>query len=271
MNSPISTAADETQGEPLTPAELLDMTSGLFAIFWSLPLGLLLYLRAIKIQSFDELRLPAYVIGPIACLWGLSALARVRRLTPHWRARINTARCFTFMQIYFAPFVFWWDRVGNRPFFTANIIGLFLVSVLLLVWLNWIVTEIGAALQLSAFTAEGRALTAMTAIVLVLPFILLLVHSVATTARYGYTTPQLEMISSLRDTQPWAYMLVLVPFTCTLVALLRARDLFLSRVRTSTPVYRLRSPRVADRAAEPRDDAAISPIAEADQGQPLSL
>src|SRR5579859_2795656 len=110
--------------DPPPNAELLRslgrLVRGLSALFWGLPVALIVCFQAAKTEFFKNFG----VIPPLAVtgwlLYGLWQLRFFQRQERIWMSALDRAQAFALVNFGLCPFLYWWNRMPDQPFFTAG-------------------------------------------------------------------------------------------------------------------------------------------------------
>ena len=112
--------------EPPANADLLRslgrLVRGLSALFWGLPVSLVICAQAARTDFFRTLGVvpPLAVTGwRVYALWQLSFFQRQERV---WVGALDRARLFALANFGLSPFLVWWGRMPAVPFFGAMVV-----------------------------------------------------------------------------------------------------------------------------------------------------
>src|SRR5512136_2862962 len=126
--------------DPAPIAELLRslgrLVRGLSAMFWGLPITLIVCFHTAKADSLKTFGIvpPLVTTGLLAYgLWQLGDFQKQERV---WRSALERARILGFINFGLSPFLYFWNRIPNEPFFLAMVILVSLTALLFLASLN---------------------------------------------------------------------------------------------------------------------------------------
>jgi len=147
------------------------LTRGLSALFWGLPLTLIISVQALTLSwlgafgSFSHLGPP---IGFGILLYGLALLGGFRRDEPSWTGPLDRARLLALTALGLSPFLHWYQRLpGTEPFSTA--VGLLtMFSLAFLFALNQVLLRLSRLLPDELIQAEAVLLTRVASLCLLL-------------------------------------------------------------------------------------------------------
>src|SRR5262245_31655327 len=137
------------------------LVRGLSALFWGLPLALLVYAETVKT---DWLR-AYHVLPPLATtgllLFGLWQLGAFQKQERPWRAALDRSRLLALVNFGLSPFLYWWSRMPNNSFFTIMVCVLAVCALLFLFTLNRVLLRLGAMLPDETLRSETQQYTAL--------------------------------------------------------------------------------------------------------------
>ena len=157
--------APPVMAEPAPNAELMRslgrLVRGLSALFWGLPVALVVCFHTAKAEGLKALG----VVPPLACtgllvfgLWQLGAFQKQERV---WRNALDRALILSLINFGLSPFLFWWNKVPGHFFFTLMVMGMTLTGVLFLISLNVVLQRLGAMLPDEGLRLEIRQFTTL--------------------------------------------------------------------------------------------------------------
>src|SRR5687768_3768794 len=146
-------------------AELLrslgQLVRGLSALFWGLPLALLI---SVKTALSDWLR-PFGIVPPILALsllsYGLWQLGHFQRQERIWTRAVDRAKLLSFINLGLSPFLYWWNKLPFIPFYGMTIAVLMLSGLLFLFDLNQVLQRLAAMLPDETLRLETKWFTSM--------------------------------------------------------------------------------------------------------------
>jgi hypothetical protein len=234
----VPTSSGWKKGDEVTPkAQVLRslgrLVRGLSALFWSLPLMLIVYVQTARtdwLQSFGTMAiLPS--IGVSAVLWW--SLIQLRHFQPQeriWRQAVDRAEVFAILNLGLSPFLYWWHQMPFVPLYIACILILGLSSVLLILQLNRVLQRLAAMLPDETLRAETKLFAGLNSwILLGLP--------VAAAVYYGleqmYTLPAWvdKTLDVLTEQGPWIILfIILIPLAMTMALVWKTKELIFASV-----------------------------------------
>lgn len=220
----------ETPPNPELLRALGKLIRGLSALFWGLPLALILcvgtavagWLRAFSIA-------PGLVATGLLCygLWQIGAFQPQER---PWRLALDRARLVALVNCGLSPFLFWWYQMPENPFF-RTVVGLLAVTgMIFLLNLNLVIRRLGEMLPDETLRQETRQFTQLNRG--------LLITLVALTGTYllllrmpGLPGALLLVLAGLqRFSQTFLLLLVLLPLSMTMALLWKTKEVIMDSV-----------------------------------------
>lgn len=152
------------------PAELLPalgrLARGLSALFWGLPLALLICFQTARtdwLHAFGILP-PLAVTGLL--FYGLRQLRSFQPAERGWHRALDRALFLAGVNFALAPFLYWWSRMPNQPLFAVAVALLTFTAIIFLSHLNLVLSRLGAILPDETLRQETRQFTTFNRAVL---------------------------------------------------------------------------------------------------------
>jgi hypothetical protein len=206
------------------------LVRGLSALFWGLPAALIICVGTAMAGWFRTYGIvpPLAVTGLL--LFGIWQLGSFQKQERPWRNALDRARLFALINCGLSPFLHWWYRLPERPFFTF-VMGILAVSALFfLLSLNRVVLRLGAMLPDETLRLETRQYTTLNRNLLVA--LLLLVVLYLGLARLPERPLELEIAFSwLHRSGLWVLVfLILLPLAMTMALIWKTKEVILDSV-----------------------------------------
>ncbi|HEY5914760.1 MAG TPA: hypothetical protein VJA21_29570 [Verrucomicrobiae bacterium] len=151
----------EASPNPELMRSLGKLVRGLSALFWGLPLTLVVCFHIAKAETLKSY----HILPPIACtgllvyaLWLLGAFQKQERV---WRSALDAANLLGLINFGLSPFLYWWNKMPENRFFTAIVILLIFSGLLFLGSLNRVLRRLGAMIPDEALRLETRQFTSL--------------------------------------------------------------------------------------------------------------
>jgi hypothetical protein len=231
---PIVTTNFSQMSEPAPKAELLrrlgQLVRGLSALFWGLPLTLLVYFQTARTDFFDMLGhiaiLPPLLVSSLL-LYGLAQIGQFQKQERIWSSTVEQARLFAIVNLGLSPFLHWWHRLQFVPLYNFAVILLATSSLLFLFILNRVLDRLAAMLPDETLRLETKLFTTFNRRVLVAIPVLLLVYFAL-----GFISPMPEFLKIILDRTDGAdshglwlmIFLILMPLAMTMALIWKIKE-----------------------------------------------
>jgi hypothetical protein len=144
------TGTPNPETEARNKAELLRslgrLARGLSALFWGLPVSLVICVETAKTDWLKSFGLIPALTTTSLLIFGLWQMSDFRKLERPWRNALDRAKLLGLVIVGLCPFLYWHNRVPREIFFTAAVLALVLSAVLFLFSLNVVLKQLGAML-----------------------------------------------------------------------------------------------------------------------------
>ncbi len=220
----------EASPNPELMRSLGKLVRGLSALFWGLPLTLVVGFHTARA---DALRL-YHIIPPVASsgllLYGLWLIGAFQKQERVWRSALDCSMILSLIIFGLSPFLYWWNKMPQNVFFTGMIIALPFVGLLFLASLNWVLRRLGAMIPDEALRLESRQFTALNLNLLIVTFILGVLYVVL--MRLPQLPSFLQMVVFVLDEANFwlLVLLVLLPMAMTMALLWKTKEVIMENV-----------------------------------------
>lgn len=137
------------------------LTRGLSALFWGLPAWLIVSAETAKEDSLNPAGIIPAVVVNLLLLYGLALLGKFQKNERPWRSALDRAKLFGLINLGLCPFLFWFSRMPQQPFFRDSIFVLVLSALFFLFNLNIVLKQLGAMLPDETLRQETRQFTVL--------------------------------------------------------------------------------------------------------------
>ena len=162
--------------EPAPNAELLRslgrLVRGLSALFWGLPITLIVCFHTAKADSLKSFGIVPALVTTGLLAFGLWQLGDFQRQERVWRAALDRARVLGLINFGLSPFLYWWNKVPASTFFLVMVLLMGLSALAFLGSVNLVLRRLGAMLPDEALRQETRQFTVVNLVLLVMTFLL---------------------------------------------------------------------------------------------------
>jgi hypothetical protein len=217
--------------EPAAKTELMRslgrLIRGLSALFWGLPLALVVSAQAATSNLLYSLG-PTGWVGPALAhamlLYGLCLMTSFQPQERIWIAALDRARLLVLVNMGLSPFLHWHQRLPEVTFFAQSVWVMAGSSLLLLFCLNRVLRRLAAMLPDETLRLETAVFTSLnSALLILLPLLWLAYLALA-----RFTTLPLSarvILQVLEPLQFWLLLfLILLPVAVTMSLLWKIKD-----------------------------------------------
>jgi hypothetical protein len=206
------------------------MVRGLSALFWGLPVALVV---CIGVASAGWFRVYG-VVPPVATTalvaFGLWQLGSFQKQERPWRNALDRAKVFALINVGLSPFVFFWNHGPGLALFNISVSVLALSAWFFLFTLNTVVVRLGAMLPDETLRHETRQFTSLNQTLLLVLLLLALMQ--IGIARVPRVPQQFQTILVLwARGGPWLLILLtLLPLAMTMALIWKTKEVILDSV-----------------------------------------
>jgi len=122
------------------------LARGLSALFWGLPVTLVICAETAKADWLKPLYIFPALAGTGLLLYGLWQMSDFQKQERPWRNALDRAKLLGLVNFGLCPFLYWQDKMPAQPFFNAAVFVLVLSALLFLYNLNIVIKQLGAML-----------------------------------------------------------------------------------------------------------------------------
>ncbi len=148
---------------------LARLVRGLSALFWGIPLTLVVYVQTARTNWLDALgwmaALPAVIVTGIL-FYGLSQLHYFQKQERVWIRSLDRAQILVFINLGLSPFLYWWNKMPSQTLFTTAVTVLAFSSIFFLYHLNHALQRLTAMLPDETLRLETRLFTTLNRYIL---------------------------------------------------------------------------------------------------------
>jgi hypothetical protein len=132
------------------------LVRGLSALFWGLPLALLV---CIKTATNEWLR-PLGILPPVLVtgmlFYGLTQLGYFQKQERVWMGSLERAKILALVNVGLSPFIYWWNKLPDVSFYSLAVTMLMLFGIVFLYNLNQVLQRLAAMLPDETLRTETR-------------------------------------------------------------------------------------------------------------------
>ena len=220
----------EAPPNPELMRSLGKLVRGLSALFWGLPLALVVCFHTVKADSLKTYQIVPPIASTGLLLYGLWLLGAFQKQERVWRNALDCARILALVNVGLSPFLFWSNKMPQNEFFGVSVIILSLSGLSFLASLNWVLRRLGAMIPDEALRLETKQFTSVNLNVLTLSFLVAVLYLVL--SRMPSLPLFLQaMVILLDERNFWLLvLLVLLPMAMTMALLWKTKEVILENV-----------------------------------------
>ncbi|MCC6821697.1 MAG: hypothetical protein IT579_13270 [Verrucomicrobia subdivision 3 bacterium] len=206
------------------------LVRGLSALFWGLPAALIICVGTATAGWFKAFSIVPGLGATGLLLFGLWQLGAFQRQERAWRAALDRARLIGLVNFFLCPFLYWWNKMPDQPFFSLVVVLLALSGLLFLFNLNLVLARLGEMLPDETLRQETRQFTVINRGLLV-TLLLVVAAYVFVMQMPDLPVPFLMVIARLERMSLWSLMmLVLLPLSLTMALIWKTKEVILESV-----------------------------------------
>jgi len=161
-NTPTSAEAIGVPGpNPELLSSLGRLARGLSALFWGLPIALVICVQSAKSDWLSEIPVFPALIATGLLYYGLTLLGNFQQQERVWRAALDRAKLLALVNIGLSPFLYFWNRVPSNPYFNAMVHLNMITGLVFLLLLNPMLLRLTAMLPDETLRLETRLFTSL--------------------------------------------------------------------------------------------------------------
>lgn len=210
------------------------LVRGLSALFWGLPAALVVCVSTGVVKTGMEVLDTFGILPPIVgtgwLLYGLWQLGHFQKQERVWISALDRAKWFALINLGLSPFLFWWSRRPDQPFFNVAVEILAVCALVFLGNLNLVLYRLSAMLPDENLRDETRHFTTVNRLMVLGLLVLGILFGLV--LRYPELAPVLGRHAALIGSSGvWALLfLVLLPVAITMALIWKIKEVILSSV-----------------------------------------
>jgi hypothetical protein len=222
----------DDRGSGLSPVVIVRLLRGFTAVFWGLPVSLLLFFGAVDVNIVVWFRLPTYILGVAVVYIGLALLRFSGLDRGPWKKQARNGLIAAFLLIYLGPFVYWYSFLPRSGwYYLTNLCLLLGAAMWLLFAVNRLAGELGAETQDRDLMMESRLCSWSIVLLMVLPMILTTAFSSYMALKYESSLVA-EMRGVRQESPWWIHIFFLIPLSLTMTSSWKAKEKCLALLKT---------------------------------------
>lgn len=206
------------------------LVRGLSALFWGLPLALVVsvYVATNEWGRSTHMMAPVITLGLL--FYGLSLLSDFQKQERIWREAVERAKLLALVNVGLSPFIYWYNRLPDEMFFGAAVLMLMVTGLLFLFNLNHVLQRLAAMLPDETLRAETRVFGNLN--LSLLTAILVLVALFFVLRQFGDLPEVLRRIVYVMNVlREWLLVfLILLPMAMTMTLIWKIKEVIFASV-----------------------------------------
>jgi hypothetical protein len=225
----------EPQPNPELLRSLSRLVRGLSALFWGLPLTLVVCVRTAMSERLSPWTIVAALALNGLLLFGLCQMGSFQKQERPWVNALERAKLLALVNVGLSPFLYFWNRVPGHFFFELIVNLMALSSLLFMFSLNLVLARLGAMLPDETLRHETRQITALNRGLLLVILLLTVIYLVLTQTR---DLPELLAAPGWLEHYHWlergkflsVMLFVLLPLSMTMALIWKTKEVILESV-----------------------------------------
>jgi hypothetical protein len=152
------------------------LAKGLSALFWGLPIALVVCVQCAKGDWFRPLGIVPPLVATGLLFYALSLLGNFQRQERIWMSTLERAKIIALINVGISPFLYWWSRIPSNSFFSLIMDCTLVAGLLFLLLLNPVLLRLTAMLPDETLRMETRLFTSMNRTILLIVLSLLVAY-----------------------------------------------------------------------------------------------
>jgi len=151
----------ELRNEAAVLRSLGRLARGLSALFWGLPVALVVSAETARADWLKPLGMLPDLATNLVLLYGLWQMGGFQRQERAWFRALDRTKLLGLVNLGLCPFIYWHNKVPAQLFFTVMVVLLQISALLFLFNLNHVIERLGALLPDETLRQETRQFTAL--------------------------------------------------------------------------------------------------------------
>ena len=173
LGQPQLVVVRESPPDPELLRALGRLARGLSALFWGLPIALVVCWQTALGDWFRPFGVAPALLATGMLLYGLNLLGHFQKQERLWITTLDRVRILALINLGLSPFLYWWSRIPSHHFLGSAVQTLVFTGLLFLIALNVTLQRLTAMLPDEALRLETRLFTRVNRTILLIVIILL--------------------------------------------------------------------------------------------------
>lgn len=220
----------EASPNPELMRSLGKLVRGLSALFWGLPLALVVCFHTAKADTLKTYHLLPPLAATGLLLYGLWLLGAFQKQERVWRNALDRSMILSLINFGLSPFLYWSNKMPQNGFFGGVVIVLVFSGLLFLASLNSMLRRLGAMIPDEALRLETKQFTSLNLNVLSVTFLIAGMYLVL--SRIPDLPINLQALMIVLDQGNFwlLVLLVLLPMALTMALLWKTKQVIVDNV-----------------------------------------
>ena len=206
------------------------LARGLSALFWGLPIALVVCVQTAKGELLQPLGVAPPLVATALLLYGLSLLEHFQRQERVWRAALDRAKSFALINFGLSPFLFWWNQIPSNRFYNTAVGLMALSGLIFLFTLNPVLCRLTAMLPDETLRQETKLFTTINRY-LILATLAFVVSGFLLARTNRLPDPVISLLFFLDQAALWILLfLILLPVAMTMALAWKIKEVILACV-----------------------------------------
>ncbi len=149
-------------------SSLRRLVRGLSALFWGLPIGLVVTVQTYKAEWLKPLGFAPITGAMMLLLYGVLQLGGFQKQERIWTRALERARLLAVVNVGLSPFLFFWSKMSGNLFFTVIVEVMFITMLAFLWLLNSVLARLAAMLPDETLRGETKIFTRLNQTILLI-------------------------------------------------------------------------------------------------------
>jgi hypothetical protein len=228
--TPTEHPGPENRSEALLLRSLGKLARGLSALFWGLPVTLVVSAETARADWLKPLGMLPMLAANGLLLFGLWQMGSFQKRERPWLRAVDRAKLIGLVNFGLCPFIYWHNKIPGQLFFTAMVVVLQITALLFLFSLNHAIERLGAMLPDETLRQETRQFTALNRSLLITLVLLAIAYMIL--LQIPNPSPRIGLLLAWIE-QGGFWLLVffaLLPLAMTMALLWKTKEVILDSV-----------------------------------------
>ena len=219
---------------------LARLLRGLSALFWGLPLMLVVFVQTARTDWLEPDSVSADFIKWAAMLpsllvtgfvfYGLGQMHHFQKQERVWIRSLDRAQLLVFITFGLAPFLYWWHKRPGNPFYGAAVTVLTYAAILFLFNLNHVLQRLVAMLPDETLRVETKLFTTLNQTLLASVLVLITLYLILPRMKM-LPTPVIALLGAIEPFGEWLILfLILMPLAMTMALIWKTKEVIFNSV-----------------------------------------